>query len=111
MLDKDLQSHDLQIANAQQTDSFLHTKYTNQELYEWMVGQISSVYFKAYKLTFDVAKKAERCYQHELGTDATFLSFGYWDSLKKGLMSADALHHDIKRMEVAYLDQNRREIS
>ena len=109
MLDKELKAHDLQITNAKQTDVFMRTKYTNQELYDWMIGQISSVYFKAYKLAFDVAKKAERCFQHELGTDDTFLRFGYWDSLKKGLMTAEALHHDIKRMEVAYLDQNRRE--
>ena len=87
----------------------MRSKYTNQELYEWMIGQISSVYFKAYQLAFDVAKKAERCFGHELGSDATFLSFGYWDSLKKGLMTAEALHHDIKRMEAAYLDQNKRE--
>ena len=109
MLDKDLVAHDIQIANASQTDLFMRSKYTNQELYEWMIGQISSVYFKAYQLAFDVAKKAERCFGHELGSDASFLGFGYWDSLKNGLMTAEALHHDIKRMEVAYLDQNKRE--
>src|SRR6185369_4546416 len=109
MLAKDLQAHDLQTANAHQTDQFMHSKYTNQELYEWMIGQVSSVYFKAYKLAFDVAKKAERCFHHELGSSDTFLGFGYWDSLKKGLMTADALLYDIKRMEVAYLDKNKRE--
>src|SRR5258708_18694057 len=104
MLGKDRAAHDLQIANAHQTDEFLHGKYTNQELYEWMIGQVSSVYFKAYKLAFDVAKKAERCYRHELGSSDTFLGFGYWDRLKKGLMTADALLQDINRMEVAYLE-------
>jgi len=109
MLNKDLSVHDIQAANAQQTDAFMHSKYTRQELYDWMIGRISSVYFKAYQLAFDVAKKAERCFGHELGSNTTFLAFGYWDSLQKGLMTADALLHDIKRMEVAYLDQNRRE--
>jgi hypothetical protein len=109
MLDKDLAAHDLQVANAQQTDAYMHSKYTRQELYDWMIGRISSVYFKAYQLAFDVAKKAERCFGHELGSTETFLAFRYWDSLQKGLMAADALHHDIKRMELAYLDQNKRE--
>jgi hypothetical protein len=109
MLNKELAAHDLQASNAEQVDAFMHSKYTNQELYEWMIGQISSVYFKSYKLAFDVAKKAERCFGHELANDTTFLSFGYWDSLRNGLMTADALYHDIKRMEVAYLDQNKRE--
>ena len=109
MLNADLAAHDQQIANNKQTDAFLHSKYTNQELYDWMVGQVSAVYFQAYKLALEVAKKAERCFQHELGNDTTFLRPAYWDNLKKGLMIAEALHHDIKRMEVAYLDQNKRE--
>ena len=106
---KDLQNHLLQIENALKTDEFMRSKFTNEELYEWMIGQISSVYFRAYQLAYDVAKKAERCFQHELGSNDSFLQFGYWDSLKKGLMAADHLHHDLKRMEVAYLDQNKRE--
>jgi hypothetical protein len=107
--ERDLENHDLQIENAKKTDAFLRDKFTNEELYEWMIGQISTVYYRAYQLAHDVALKAERCFQYELGSDSSFVSFGYWDSLKKGLMSADHLFHDIKRMEVAYQDQNRRE--
>lgn len=105
----DLKNHDLQIENAQKTDDFMRSKFTNKELYEWTIGQISSVYFRAYQLAFDVAKKAERCYRFELGNDDTFIGYGYWDSMKKGLQSADHLFHDIKRMEIAYLDKNKRE--
>ena len=105
----DLKNHDLQIENAKKTDEFMRTKYTNKELYEWMIGQISSVYFRSYQLAHDFAKKAERSYRFELGNDDTFISFGYWDSMKKGLQSADHLIHDIKRMEAKYLDNNKRE--
>ncbi len=105
----DLKNHDLQIDNAQKSDDFMRSKFTNKELYEWMISQISAVYFRAYKLAYDTAKKAERCYQHELGTTDTFLQYGYWDSLKKGLQSADMLFHDLKRMETSYVDKNKRE--
>ena len=105
----ELKNHDLQIENAKKTDDFMRSKYTNKNLYTWMIGQISSVYFRAYKLAFDVAKKAERCYRFELGNNDTFIAPGYWDSLKKGLQSADLLLHDIKRMETSYLDKNKRE--
>lgn len=108
-LAKDLASHDKQASNAKQARHLMHSKYTNQELYEWMLGQISSVYYQAYQLAFDTAKKAERCYGYELGTDTTFIKFGYWDSLKKGLMSHQALLADIRRMETAYLQANKRE--
>lgn len=105
----DLRNHELQIENAKNTDEFIRSKFTNKELYDWMIGQISSVYFRTYQLAHDFAKKAERCYRFELGNDDTFISYGYWDSMKKGLQSADHLIHDIKRMETSYTDKNKRE--
>ncbi len=105
----DLKNHELQIENAKKTDDFMRSKFTNKELYDWMIGQISGVYFKSYQLAHDFAKKAERCYRFELGNDDSYISYGYWDSMKKGLQSADNLIHDLKRMETGYLDKNKRE--
>ncbi len=107
----ELENHELQIENAKEVDEYLRDrKFTNQELYNWMVGKISSIYFQGYQLAYDVAKRAERTYRYELGLrDSNFIQFGYWDSLKKGLLSGERLHHDLKRMDVAYLDQNKRE--
>ncbi len=105
----DVDNQNLQISNAQQLDKFMHTKFTNNDLYQWMVGQISSVYYGAYQVAFDFAKKAERCYQFELGRTDTFIQYGYWDSTKKGLQSADQLFSDLKRMETSYIDNNKRE--
>lgn len=105
----DIKTQELQIDNNLKTDEFMQEKFTNKDLYQWMIGRISAVYFKAYKLAFDVSKKTERCYQHELGNTDTFLQFGYWDNLKKGLQTADQLFYDLKRMEASYLDVNKRE--
>jgi 5-hydroxyisourate hydrolase-like protein (transthyretin family) len=105
----DLKNHEMQIENANKTDEFMRSKYTNRELYDWMAGQISAVYFRSYQLAHDFAKKAERCYRFELGSDDSFITYGYWDSMKKGLQSADHLIHDIKRMETGYIDKNKRE--
>ncbi|MBP1743823.1 MAG: hypothetical protein H6Q58_801 [Firmicutes bacterium] len=105
----DLKSHELQIENAKKTDELMKSKFTNKELYDWMIGQSSSVYFRAYQLAYDFAKKAERSYRFELGNDDLFIQYDNWDSMKKGLQSADHLIHDIKRMEISYLDKNKRE--
>jgi hypothetical protein len=107
----ELQNHDLQIENAKEVDAYMRAqKFTNQELYGWMVGKLSGIYFQSYQLAYDVAKRAERAYRYELGLrDSNFIEFGYWDSLKKGLLSGERLHQDLKRMDVAYLDQNKRE--
>jgi hypothetical protein len=109
--EKELANHLLQIDNAKAIDEFMRSKYTNEELYQWQVGQISGVYFQSYKLAYDLAKRAERCFRFELGLqDSSYISFGYWDSLKKGLLSGEKLQYDLRRLESAYLEQNRREL-
>jgi hypothetical protein len=107
---QELDNQSLQIENSKAIDAFMHSKYTNQDLYQWQVGQISGVYFQSYKLAYDLAKRAERCFRFEMGLlDSSFINFGYWDSLKKGLLSGENLQYDIRRLENAYLVQNRRE--
>ncbi|MGE5290319.1 MAG: neuraminidase-like domain-containing protein [Micromonosporaceae bacterium] len=106
----ELKNHDRQIENAEAVDDFMRDKFTSEELYDWMVGQIAGIYFQAYQLAYDVAKRAERAYRHELGLeDCGFIKFGYWDSLKKGLLAGERLAHDLKRMEADYLDRHARE--
>jgi len=74
------------------------------------VSQISTIYFQSYQMAYDLAKWAEKAYQYELGiSDTSFIQFGYWDSLKKGILSGEKLHYDLRRMEMSYLDQNKRE--
>ena len=43
--EKDLENHKLQIEKAKQADDFMRDKFTNRELYDWMVRQISAIYF------------------------------------------------------------------
>jgi hypothetical protein len=108
--EKELSNHDLQIDNSKETEEFMRSKYTNQELYDWMIGQISTVYFQSYQLAYDLAKKAEICYRYELGiSNTSFIQFGYWDSLKKGLLSGDKLQYDLRRMDTSYLEHNKRD--
>jgi hypothetical protein len=84
--EKELENHSMQIENASEVSTFMKDKFTNQELYNWMVSQISTIYFQSYQMAYDIAKRAEKTFQHELGDfDASFIKFGYWDSLKKGL--------------------------
>ncbi|MEW7277469.1 neuraminidase-like domain-containing protein [Aquimarina sp. 2201CG1-2-11] len=109
--EKELDNQKLQIKHSEEVDDYMKSKYTNKELYQWMVGEVSQVYFKSYKQAYDLAKKAERCYRFELGVqDSDFIKFGYWDSLKKGLLSGDRLQYDLRKLESVYMDQNKREL-
>jgi hypothetical protein len=105
----DLAHQKLQLANAKQSDAFLRSKFTGKELYEHELGLLAAVYFAAYQLVLGVAHKAERCFQVEIGSDQTFIDYAYWDSQRKGLLAGERLLADIRKMEVVYLEQNRRE--
>ncbi len=106
----ELENHDKQVTNAEQVDEFLRDKYTNAELYSWISGQISGVYFGMYQLAHAMAKRAERAFRLELGLpDSAFIDYGYWDNLKKGLLAGERLLLDLKRLDAAYIEQNRRE--
>jgi hypothetical protein len=111
MAKKEVSNHKQRLANAREVEAELRDKYTNQELYGWMLGQLSTVYFQTYQMAYDLARRAERSFQRELGlADSSFIQFGYWDSLKKGLLAGERLHHDLTRMEVAYLEKNKRDL-
>jgi len=107
---KELENHDLQRRNSQEIDDYMKSKFSNKELYDWMIGQTSTLYFQSYQMAYDLAKRAELAYRYELGiSDSSFIQFGYWDSMKKGLVSGEKLVRDIKRMEVSYLELDQRE--
>jgi hypothetical protein len=102
-----------QIEHSREVDRFLKDKFTNQELYAWMQGEISRLYYEYYRFAFNTARKAEQTMKRELmrpEVDATdYIKFNYWDGGRKGLLSGEALYLDIKRMEMAYHENNKRE--
>ena len=74
-----------------------------------MKREVRGLYSRCFDLAFEVARKAERALQHELGDpDLRFLNSIYMAG-NEGLLAGERLHLDIRRMEVAYHDLNRRE--
>jgi hypothetical protein len=109
-------NHKEQIKNAEAIELYLTNekndkkgKKTNQAFYAWMKREAKGLYGQCFQLAFDVAKKAERALQHELGDPSlSYLQFGYLAG-KEGLVAGEKLYLDIKRMEIAYHENNRRE--
>jgi hypothetical protein len=102
-----------QIADTQEADRFLRSKFSNEELYAWTQGEVSRLYYEYYRFAFDTARKAEQAMKRELmrpEVDAQdFVKFNYWDGGRRGLLSGEGLHLDVKRMELAYHENNKRE--
>jgi hypothetical protein len=103
-----------QVQQAQDIESFLQTKFTNKAFYDWQISQLTGLYYQYYRFACDIARKAEQTMKRELmrpELDTTsFIQFNYWDSGHQGLLSGEALVLDIKRMEMAYHDNNKREL-
>jgi hypothetical protein len=102
-----------QIDQTREVDRFMREKIAGEDLYGWMQSELSRLYYDYYRFAFDVARKAERTAKHELmrpELDATqFVKFNYWDGGRRGLLSGEALALDLKRLELAYAENNQRE--
>jgi hypothetical protein len=108
---KELENQTIQIEQSQVVDEYLRSKYTNNKLYDWMVSQLSQIHSQAYRMALDLARKTESAAIRELGTSPlNIIRNDYWNSLRSGLLAGDRLALDLKRLEVAYLDRNRREL-
>src|SRR5262249_51049979 len=76
--------------------------------------EITSLYYQYYRFACDIARKAEQTMKLELmrpELDATqFIQFNYFDTGHQGLLSGEKLVLALKRMEMAYHDNNKREL-
>jgi receptor-binding and translocation channel-forming TcA subunit of Tc toxin len=113
LAEREWRNHQQQIRHAEEVEEFLtdpkQGKTSNVELYTWLRREVRGLYGQCFQFAYDVAKQAERALQHELGDPGqTFLRYGY-QAGKEGLLAGEKLYLDIKRMEMAYHEQNRRE--
>ncbi|MEK6804176.1 MAG: insecticidal toxin protein [Nitrospirota bacterium] len=114
--DMELRNHRKQMEHADEVERFLNGeglntdgKKTNKTLYAWMKRELKGLHARAFQFAFDIARKAERALQHELGQPGlSYLKFDY-QAGKEGLLAGERLLLDIKRMEMAYHEQNQRE--
>ena len=94
--------------NAQQMEAWYRTKYTNKELYAWMEKNLRSLHFQAYTLAMGAACQAEAALSFEHGKPLSVLKrAGYWDASRDGLLAADNLYLDLKRLEQVQLDTKK----
>ncbi len=109
---RELENHQKQVKNAEEIETFLTDerkgKTTNQAFYTVMKREVRGLYSRSFDLAFEVARKAERALQHELGDpEVRFLDTTYMAG-KEGLLAGERLYLDLRRMEMAYHDLNRR---
>lgn len=105
---QDLKAHKESIKQIKEKEAFFKSKFTNQELYNWMKGQIAIIYFQAYKIALEITKQAEKTYQYELNNNNSFINNSSWDSLKEGLLAGSILKLALEQMAKDYHDKSTR---
>ena len=111
--EREFSIHQKEIENQKAIATFMKSKFSNKELYSWMVGKLSGLFYQTYKLAHDYAKQAEQAFIFEKGVEAgkvNFINGMYWDSQRKGLLSGQSLDLDLDRMEKAYRETNGRSL-
>ncbi|WP_424101162.1 LamG-like jellyroll fold domain-containing protein [Moorena producens] len=106
----DLEVHQQSIAHSQEVEQFLKDKFTNKDLYQWMLGRLSGLYFQTYKIALEMAYSAQKAYQYELNQDDIYIEPIHWDGNKKGLLAGESLMLELNQLEKAYLDENERRL-
>jgi hypothetical protein len=110
---RDYENQKKQIEQTQAMTEYMTNKFTQEQLYSWMQGELSKTYYNCYKFAFDVAKRTEQTMKFEVMREEfdeiDYVKFSYWDSGYKGLLSGESLFLDLKRLEMGYHDHNSRE--
>ena len=87
---------------------FISKKFTNKALYDWLKGQLSSIYSQVYQLAFSRCKMAEACFNWETKLNQVFVQNYAWNNANEGLLCGERLMSYLLQMDAAYLDWDAR---
>lgn len=104
--EKDLEVFDQQVENSKEIYDYMRSKFSNEQLYGWMAGQLKTFHRGAYALASGMARQAQMAYKRELG-DGTIvppdvLTADHWDSGRAGLLAGEKLGFELKKLDNAF---------
>ncbi|TGO35955.1 hypothetical protein BHYA_0139g00010 [Botrytis hyacinthi] len=104
-IQKDIEIQQSEIEDAAGAEEWYRTKYTSEQLYTWMEKIFRNLYFQAYELSMTMALRAESSFNFEAGSKSSIINKGgYWNASQDGLLAAESLYLDLRRLESAQLD-------
>jgi hypothetical protein len=95
---------------AEKMYAFLKSeRFSNSQLYQWLTGQFSTLYYQAYDATVSLCLAAQACWQYERADFITsFIKPSAWNDTYRGLLSGESLKLDLLRMDAAFLSRHER---
>ncbi|TKA62643.1 hypothetical protein B0A55_11802 [Friedmanniomyces simplex] len=106
LANKEIEMQQHQIDSAQAVSDFLRSKYTNADLYSWLMGKTHTIYYALYNQALTLAMKAQKAFELERPDRRpnAYIQPGYWDPSRDGVLAGEALYLALKQLEAAALD-------
>ena len=96
---------------AQSLYAFIKGRATNAGLYQWLLSQMSTLYFQAYDAVLSLCLSTEASWQYEIGDrDTRFISASAWVDNRFGLTAGESLKLGLMQMESAFLSRHERRL-
>lgn len=86
------------------------TRFTGKELYNWMAGRLSGLYFQLFDATQPLCLMAKAALEKEVDkakTDGLFIRSG-WNDLYQGLLAGEDLQLNLQKLENVWLMEEQR---
>jgi Tc toxin complex TcA C-terminal TcB-binding domain/Neuraminidase-like domain len=86
------------------------TRFTGKELYNWMAGRLSGLYFQLFDTTQPLCLMAKAALEKEIDkskTDGLFIRPG-WNDLYQGLLAGEDLQLNLQKLENVWLQEEQR---
>jgi hypothetical protein len=104
-IQKEIEMQNSEAVSAAAIEEWYRTKYTNEQLYTWMKKIFRNLYFQAYELAMTMALRAESSFHFESGSKGSIIRRGgYWNPAQDGLLAAETLYLDLRRLESVQLE-------
>jgi hypothetical protein len=104
-IQKEIEMQKSEVEDAAGAKEWYRTKYTSEQLYTWMEKIFRNLYFQAYELAMTMALRAESSFNFESGSKGSIIRRGgYWNPAQDGLLAAETLYLDLRRLESAQLE-------
>jgi len=96
---------------AQDYYTFLKNRAAGPALYQWLLSQMSTLYFQAYDAVLSMCLATEASWQYEISDrDTRFISISAWADNRFGLTAGETLKLGLLQMESAFLSRHERRL-
>ncbi|SUX32631.1 Tc toxin subunit A-related protein [Chromobacterium violaceum] len=111
--EKQLAQTRVQLRQFDEQAAFMRARFTSEALFQWMIGQVSSLYYQAYDTVSSLCLLAQEAWRYEVGDydkSRNFFQSGGWNDARRGLLAGEALRLGLLRMQREYLSRAERQL-